>query len=206
MFDLKAYLIEFDTLMSETIEVLIKETANIYDEEIYKIILRTSKNIRNIVTNTSYDKIYNVYPFEGLNNIYNINIQALDEIKRLIYNLKQKDYSSLDINLMLAKLLMCEKNNLMAICKLYVPLNKQFECQEYLENNVFKRNLLKAITNNFYYLGVSLNPDLILYNIFENNLKEEYKIPVVNTILNYHYNGNVLKDKINEIVKLQLSR
>ena len=196
MYDLKAYLIEFDSLMSETIEVLINETSNIFDEEIYKTILNTSKNIKNIITNTSYERIYSIYPFKGINNIFNVNVQALDEIKRLVYNLKQKDYVSLDINIMLAELLTCEKNNLMAICKLYVPSNKQIECHNYIENNFYKRNLLKALTNNFYYLGNEKNPDLILYNVFNSNLKDEYKIPIIKTIIDYHYDGKLVEERI----------
>ena len=206
MFDLKAYLVEFDTLMSETIEVLIDETSNIYDEEIYKIILNSSKNLKNIITNTSYEKIYSIYPYEGINNIFNLNIKALDEIERLAFNLKQKEYYSLDINLMLAKLLTCEKNNLITICNLYVPNNKKLECYQNFENNIHKRNLLKSLTNNFYYLGNSKDPDLILYNVFESNLKDEYKIPVIKNIIDYHYNGDILKNRLNEIIKLQLNR
>ncbi len=201
MFDLKAYLVEFDTLMSETIEVLIDETSNIYDEEIYKIILNSSKNLKNIITNTSYEKIYSIYPYEGINNIFNLNIKALDEIERLVFNLKQKEYYSLDINLMLARLLICEKNNLMTICKLYVPNNKHLKCHKDFENNVHKRNLLKSLANNFYYLGVSKDPNLVLYNVFENNLKDDYKIPVIKSIIDYHYNGNILRERINEIIK-----
>ena len=201
MFDLKAYLLEFDTLMSETIEVLIDETSNIYDEEIYNIILHSSINLKKLITNTNYDKVYSVYPFKGINNIFELNIKALDEIERLIYNLKQKEYTSIEINLMLARLLICEKNNLMAICKLYVPKNKQIDCHNNIENNIHKRNLLKSLTNNFYYLGVSKNPDLILYNVFENNLKEQYKIPVIENIINYHYEGNLLRERIKEIIK-----
>ena len=206
MFDLKAYLIEFDTLMSETIEVLIDENSHIFDEEIYNIIRNSSKNLRNIITDTTYDRIYSVYPFEGINNIFNLNIRALDEIERLVYNLKQKDYYSVEINLMLARLRLCEKNNLMAICKLYVPTNKELECHKYLENNIYRRNLLKALTNNFYYLGVRKNPDLILYNVFENNLKDEYKIPIIKTIIDYHYDGKIVEERINDVIKLQLNR
>ena len=102
---------------------------------------------------------------------------------------------------MLAKLLMCEKNNLTSICKLYVPLNKQIECHKEFENNIHKRNLLKALTNNYYCLGVNHNPDMILYNVFEKNLKDDYKIPVIKNIIDYHYDGNLLRSRINEIIK-----
>ena len=142
MFDLKAYLVEFDTLMSETVDVLVDETSNLYDEEIYNIIINSAFNLKKIITNTSYDKVYSLYPFKGINNIFNLNILALDEIQRLVHNLKQKEYYSVQINLMLAQLLVCEKNNLMAICKLYVRTNKQLECHKEIENNVHKRNLL----------------------------------------------------------------
>ncbi len=206
MFDLKAYLVEFDTLMSETVDVLVDETSNLYDEEIYNIIINSAFNLKKIITNTSYDKVYSLYPFKGINNIFNLNILALDEIQRLVHNLKQKEYYSVQINLMLAQLLVCEKNNLMAICKLYVPTNKQLECHKEIENNVHKRNLLKALTNNFYDLGVNKNPDLILYNVFKSNLKDEYKIPIIKTIIDYHYDGNIIKERLTDIIKLQLNR
>ncbi len=206
MFDLKAYLLEFDTLLSETVDVLKDETEKLYDDEIFNIILNSTINLKNIIINASYDKVYSMYPFRGIDNIFNLNIKALDEIERLVYNLKQKEYYSIEINVMLARLLLCEKNNLMAICKLYVPNNKQLECHKDLENNVNKRNLLKALTNNFYYLGVSKNPDVILCSVFESNLKDEYKIPVIKTIIDYHYDGKIVEERLNEIIKLQLNR
>ena len=201
MIDLKAYLIEFDTLMSNMIDVLIKENQQTYDEKIYRIILRTSINIKKLIYNTSFDKVYNVYPFKGINEIFNLNINAVDELKRLVNNLKKLDYQSLNINEALKELLKCEKKNLIAICKLYVPRNKQLECINYFENNIYQRNLLKAITNNFYNLGVTINPDYILNNVFENNLKDEYKIPVLDAIIKYHYNGNKLEKRIREIIR-----
>ena len=201
MIDLKAYLVEFDTLMCDMIEVLIKENSKIYDKEIYELILHTSINLKKIIANNTFDKIYNIYPFKGLNNIYNVNILAIDELMRLVSNLGNKGFYSVEINETLKKLLVCEKKVLTTICRLYIPRNKQLDFMEDIEENIYKRNLLKALTNNFYYFGLTHNPDLILYNVFETNLKDEYKLPIINRILKYHYNCHSLDNRLHEIIK-----
>ncbi len=204
MFDLKTCLIEFDSIMSETIQALISECSKIYDDEIVNVIATTLKRIRSLITNTSHDSVYTIYPFKGLDAIFDLNIKAVDEIERLVYYLKSKDYYSVEINFMLGKLLGCEKDYLVKVCSLYVPTNKQNNWHTYAKDEVNKRNLLKGIAYNFYDLAVSENPEVVLYNVFKGQIKDEYKVLIMQSLLDYHYNGTALNNKLCEILKLKV--
>lgn len=201
LLDITNLLAEYDDLMHDTFNVLISEYAK-DNEEFNNILAYHIKKIKEIAKAEEPNYVYDCYPFLGIMNPYDKNIKALDELYKLMYEAKAIGYDSKELNDQIKKLLICERKNLITLCKYYVPRNKQANWLLYAENKIYKRNLLKNITYNFYYSALVDDYKIILSNIFNGNLKDDYKILVLQALLDYHYNQNEIKNEIKNVLKI----
>ena len=202
MLDIEMVFEEFDNIMHNMLEFLISECLNDNDD-ILNLIHYYIRKINEIAHTDDLNYVYEAYPFFGLINPFNKNIKAVDELQKLSYDLKQAHYYNEEFNRLLTELLNCEKKALIILCRYYIPKNKQCEWMLYAENKVGKRNLLKGMAYNFYYTGVLDEYELILANIFSENYKDEYKIPILQALLDYHYEKNELKNTIKNVLQIK---
>ena len=199
LLDIENVMAEYDDLMHKLFETLIM----INDEEALPAISYYLKKIKQIPKDGNPNIISYNYPFTGLINPFDKNIKAVDECKKLIYDLKNIGYHNEDLNDIVLRLLQCEKKALIIFCKYYVPRNRQCEWLLFAENKINQRNLLKAIAYNFYLTANIDNYELVLYNIFNTNLNDKYKVAVTQALLDYHYDNKKLSKTILNILQIK---
>ncbi len=199
LLDIEDVMNEFDDLMNKLFEILIM----IDDVEAIPTICYYLKRIKQIPKEGNPNIVSYNYPFTGLINPFDKNIKAVDECKRLIYDLKNIGYHNEDLDDIVLRLLQCEKKALIIFCKYYVPRNRQGKWISFADEKINQRNLLKAIAYNFYLTANLDNYELVLYNIFNTNLNDKYKVPVVQALLDYHYDSKEFAKTIEKVLQLK---